>query len=478
MGCGLASTRKSPSSRFANLSCKNSLISCSSFIKVSTEPSFDRDQIVRKLGSGAYSSVFLYESQKSTSRCALKMIPKAYLTPSMLDKDFKLKEAKILSELDHPNIIKCFGAYEKKRNIVMLSEYMPGGTLIDYLQNAPFGVSEKEVSAIIRQILSALVYCHDRGIVHRDVKLENVFVSNYTELHVKLADFGLAIVKKKEKNIKGLAGTLIYMAPEVLNKDYDEKADIWSLGILLFMIATGKQPYHPRNIEEMKKIISIGPLFYNWADTKELSTDLFSFIDGLLKSDPSERLSARQALNHIWIKKYLKPETQPKFSLFLNKIKTHLKLTLLQKSIAVYIIWNFVDCKYFYEISQLFKYVDKDGNGTIDKSELQSLMTLDDLEFVEIFFDEFDLNRNGLIEFTEFALAFCEKEVILCEKNLKRVFDFVDTKKKGFVSQKELLRLLGVQTMNGQDKEMIEFKNKHKISYEDFKNQVKINKTL
>ena len=410
------------------------------------------------------------------SRCALKMIPKTFLSPSMLDKDFKLKEAKILSELDHPNIIKCFGIYEKKKNIVMSSEYMPGGTLIDYLQNAPFGVSEKEVSGIICQILSALVYCHDRGIVHRDVKLENVFVSNYTELHVKLADFGLAVVKRKDKKIKGSAGTLMYMAPEVLDKDYDEKADIWSLGILLFMIAIGKPPYHVRNIEEMKKVTSIGPLFYNWGETRELSDDLFTFLDSLLKSDPSERLSARQALNHIWIKKYLKPETQPNFSIYLKEIKTHTKLTLLQKSVAVYIIWNFLDCKYFYKISQLFKYIDKDGNGTIEKSELQSLMTNDELEVVEIFFDEFDLNRNGLIEFTEFALALCEKQAILCEKNLKRVFEFVDAKKRGFVSQKELLRLLGLQIGKGQDNEITEFKHKDRILFEEFKDQVIINK--
>jgi calcium-dependent protein kinase len=342
---------------------------------------------------------------------------------------------------------------------------MAGGTLIDYLETVP-RLTSKAMADIMSQVLSALVYCHDRGVIHRDVKLENVFVSSYSHLQLKLADFGLAVILNKGKTTKGAAGTLLYMAPEVFHEEYNQKADVWSCGVLFYMIVFGKPPYHAKNSEEMLKKAKIGPLFYNWHEVQDIDEDLFSLLDGMLKTDPKERLSAKDALKHLWIEKNLNKEKKKKkdFSKMTTNLMSPCKMNKLQKNFAVFVIWKVLDSRFFYDVQQFFKEIDKDGNGTIDKSELMENF-IGGRKQVEEFFKEFDLNHNGIIEFTEFALAACEKHEVFCEKFMRKVFREIDCKSKGFLTKKQILRFFGIRDFG----EILGIGEKSKIFYEDFK---------
>ena len=210
----------------------------------------------------------------------------------------------------HPNIVRLLEYYQDPDYFYLVTEYCEGGELFDQIINC--GVfSEKLAAGIIRQILSAVVYCHDRHIVHRDLKPENLLLeySNKTFEEgniVKVIDFGTSIEYNPTEKLKAKLGTAYYIAPEVLRGEYDEKCDVWSCGVILYIFLCGYPPFNGQNDNEIFQKIKKGKFVYPSPEWDNVSQQAKDLVNKMLHFDPKRRISAKEALDDVWIQTFMR----------------------------------------------------------------------------------------------------------------------------------------------------------------------------
>lgn len=212
------------------------------------------------------------------------------------------EEVNILTKLDHPNIVKYYETYIDEKYIYLVMEYIGGGELFDKIakqENQVF--SEQDASQYMKKLFSALSHMHAQGVVHRDIKPENIMLAKNGEL--KLIDFGLSKRTQGNKKMKTIAGTPYYMAPEVLDGQYDSKCDTWSIGVLLYVFMSGYLPFQGENRNEVFSKIQNGKFHFKHQEFEVASPEVIDLIKKLLIVDPKKRLTAGEALKHPWFKK-------------------------------------------------------------------------------------------------------------------------------------------------------------------------------
>ena len=202
-------------------------------------------------------------------------------------------EAKILEKLDHPNVIKLKNYYQEDSTKYLVLEYLPHGDLASFLDKIT-KVPEKIAAKLMQQILSALNYCHEAGVVHRDIKPENILIDSIGKngIYCKLADFDSAGLLDKAG--KGVYGTLYYTAPEVFEGNYDEKVDIWSCGVMLYQLITGRHLFYGKDTEEVQSKINNEEIIFD----NSISSEARDLLEKMLVRDSSSRISAKQACKH------------------------------------------------------------------------------------------------------------------------------------------------------------------------------------
>ena len=214
----------------------------------------DHYRIGQVIGSGTYAQVRLCIHKSTGTQRALKVIPKNRFNP---DQENILKnEVKIHKQLDHPNITKMFEYFKDESRYYIIMEIISGGDLYDKIKRIG-PCHEAQTRLYLRQILQAINYMHCKEIVHRDIKPENLLV-DASDNSLQLIDFGLSIKLPKGQKLSDRQGTPYYLAPEVLNKDYDHKCDIWSAGVIFFTMLTGKPPFNADSDLEIMRLIKIG----------------------------------------------------------------------------------------------------------------------------------------------------------------------------------------------------------------------------
>lgn len=206
-----------------------------------------------------------------------------------------MNEVAILQKLDHPNIVKYYETYEDVRFLYLVMQYCPNGELFDsfeHFEKEGQKYSEKNAAKMIRKLLSALQHCHSENIVHRDIKPENILFDQ--NKNIVLVDFGLAKQTKAVMDV--VAGTPYFMAPEVIDGKYQERCDIWSLGVVLYMLVSGTLPFNGTSKPEVYGKIRRGV----YKQPKNCSESCRDLLKKMLTVNPAERQSAGECFHHPW----------------------------------------------------------------------------------------------------------------------------------------------------------------------------------
>ena len=296
--------------------------------------------LIKELGKGAFGKVFLTSKQGSMQKFATKQIDKKYAANPKA-KRYIDNEIAILKDINHENIVKLYDVKETSQYFYLVTEYCNGGALSDRLEeykdtyNAPF--PEEIVQYLMRQIMSAMKYLHGKKILHRDIKLDNILVhfnseedkknNNLLKAKVKMIDFGFARYLKKEELAYSILGSPINMDPGILRKlnrlehskdyGYDEKADIWSLGTIVYEMLIGKCTFDAESMRELVSKVEKGNYFL----PSTLSKEAVSFLNGMLQYDYKKRLSAEQLYRH----KFLIMNFKDLHKINLNEIKKNVQ---------------------------------------------------------------------------------------------------------------------------------------------------------
>ncbi|XP_055025776.1 MAP/microtubule affinity-regulating kinase 3a isoform X1 [Misgurnus anguillicaudatus] len=266
-------------------------------------------RLLKTIGKGNFAKVKLARHILTGSEVAIKMIDKTQLNPTSLQK--LSREVTIMKNLNHPNIVKLFEVIETEKTLFLVMEYASGGEVFDYLV-AHGRMKEKEARAKFRQIVSAVQYCHQKHIVHRDLKAENLLLD--ADMNIKIADFGFSNEFMVGNKLDTFCGSPPYAAPELFQgKKYDgPEVDVWSLGVILYTLVSGSLPFDGQNLKELRERVLRGKYripFY-------MSTDCENLLKRFLVLNPAKRGTLEQIMKERWINAgyeddELKPFTQP-----------------------------------------------------------------------------------------------------------------------------------------------------------------------
>ncbi|XP_020772988.1 MAP/microtubule affinity-regulating kinase 3a isoform X13 [Boleophthalmus pectinirostris] len=270
-------------------------------------------RLLKTIGKGNFAKVKLARHILTGREVAIKIIDKTQLNPNSLQKLFR--EVRIMKILNHPNIVKLFEVIETERTLYLVMEYASGGEVFDYLV-AHGRMKEKEARAKFRQIVSAVQYCHQKHIVHRDLKAENLLLD--ADMNIKIADFGFSNEFTMGNKLDTFCGSPPYAAPELFQgKKYDgPEVDVWSLGVILYTLVSGSLPFDGQNLKELRERVLRGKYripFY-------MSTDCENLLKRFLVLNPGKRGTLEQIMKDRWINSgfeddELKPYTEPELDI-------------------------------------------------------------------------------------------------------------------------------------------------------------------
>ncbi len=476
---------------------ENFIIRKESFVTINKGDITQFYEVIKKIGEGSYGKIYKVKNKQSGDIRAMKQILKSKIP----DINKFQNEIKILAMVDHPNIVRLFEVIEDDKYFNLFQELCTGGELSRKIQTTQ--LKEKEIAKIFNEIMSAVAYCHEKGIVHRDLKLENIlFASDSPDSPVKIIDFGFSVLLGKNnlnkdknnndngnnlkkfgfKRMKSKVGTLYYISPEIIKGNYDEKCDIWACGVILFILLCGYPPFTGSNDKEVYNIITQVKYDFNqptWKNVSKYAKDLIKNMLTLAKN----RYTAKQVLNSKWLEIKLKDANEENMNYYLDykhiaKYKTfnkfkHAILTFIASRL------NSDECK---DIKNIFYNIDEDKNGFITFEDYRKYIinefNIDDLieneEEIKKGFQGMDVDYNNNIDYTEFLAANLDESIFLKEEKLKEAFRHFDLNDTGAIKKEDLIKVLKLDDVEDKNKivnaiiEENDFDKDGKINFNDF----------
>ena len=265
---------------------------------------FDKYEVKQKIGKGKFGLVKCGVNKETKKPVAIKIMAKKNMDKS--DLELAKVEIDILKIGQHPNIVKLYDVYENENYIYIIMEYCSGGDLLSYFEYNEYELPETKVCEIIHKLSMAIYYLHSYGIVHRDLKPENILMTDLSATaDIRLLDFGLSKIVGNDEKCTEPYGTLSFVAPEVLQgKPYDKSVDLWSIGIITFLLLCGYMPFDDKHSErEIARQTIQDPVPFEEKIWKKYSPEAKTFVEGLLQKKPEKRYTIKEILEHPWIKK-------------------------------------------------------------------------------------------------------------------------------------------------------------------------------
>ena len=289
-------------------------------LAVQNKSLFDKYEVKQKIGKGKFGLVKCGINKETNKQVAIKIMAKKNMDKS--DLELAKVEIDILKISQHPNIIKLYDIYENENYIYIIMEYCSGGDLLSYFEYYEYQLKETKVCEIIHKLSMAIYFLHSYGIVHRDLKPENILMTDLTpEADIRLLDFGLSKIIGNEEKCTEPYGTLSFVAPEVLQgKPYDKSVDLWSIGIITFLLLCGYLPFDDKHSErEIARQTIQDPVPFENKIWSKYTPEARTFVEGLLQKKPEKRYSIKELLEHPWIKKMDKVPNKRRDSKNVNK---------------------------------------------------------------------------------------------------------------------------------------------------------------
>ncbi|CAH2053336.1 unnamed protein product, partial [Thlaspi arvense] len=263
---------------------------------------------------------------------AVKVIPKSKMTTAISIEDVR-REVKILRALSgHSNLVQFYDAFEDNANVYIVMELCGGGELLDRILARGGKYSEDDAKAVLTQILNVVAFCHLQGVVHRDLKPENfLYTSKEENSQLKVIDFGLSDFVRPDERLNDIVGSAYYVAPEVLHRSYTTEADVWSIGVIAYILLCGSRPFWARTESGIFRAVLKADPSFDEPPWPSLSLEAKDFVKRLLYKDPRKRMTASQALMHPWIAGN-KNMNIPFDILIFRQMKAYLKSSSLRKA--------------------------------------------------------------------------------------------------------------------------------------------------
>lgn len=406
------------------------------------------------LGEGGFASVSLAKCRESNKLRAVKRLQKSKIS---CVESFR-HEVAIMSSLDHPHIIRIYSFFEDEHHMYLVMELCQGKELYDklaeYMQTTGC-FSEQQCANILQQMLSAVCYLHSHGVVHRDLKPENfLFKDMSSEASLKLIDFGFAKKMTESKPLTTKRGTPMYVAPEVLSGSYDEKCDIWSIGVITHIALSGWMPFespgpspdHRAILKQVKKGIINFP-FERWS---HVSPQALSLLKSMVSFNPKDRPSAEKLLENTWLwAKHPKPDVKINSNEILENFQRFTGYCKFQKIALTSIAFSLCDDE-IKNLKNVFKELDTNGDGTLSLKEVERGLGQAnvDTKRLESMVRHVDSNNSGRIDYTEFIAACMHRKQVLREDVCMQAFRQFDRNGDGEISAQELQHLLGTTRLS------------------------------
>mmetsp|Transcript_41986 Transcript_41986/g.102937 ORF Transcript_41986/g.102937 Transcript_41986/m.102937 type:complete len:509 (+) Transcript_41986:169-1695(+) len=481
-----------------------------SFLQSGVKNVYDIDD--RVLGEGKFAQVKKAKHKKSGRMYAVKIITKDKCKSS--DQEKFGREIDIMRKVDHPNCIKFYEMFESRSKLYLIIELVSGGELFDRVISKTH-YSEKEAAVCFEQIISGINYLHSIGIVHRDMKPENVlYESPFEDSKIKIADFGLGRILDVDgmemSALKTVCGTPSYVAPEIIHrKGYGKECDVWSSGIILYILLCGFPPFdQDAHVSILFDHIKRGKFSFPKPYWDQISEEAMDLVKGMMTVDPKKRLTPEQCLKHKWLTKFHEgkisdtqlssAQDQLKEYAAARKLKGAINtMSALQKMTvgvvpftptaeqqATILAQIRADPERLSELRESFNLLDRNRSGVIDTANLQdsvnSLGHQRTEDEINNMVQRFDVHKTGNINFDEFCIIMgpSNYSIEVCvetEEEMRKTFDSFDFLRTGAITHlelKEVLMRLGAVHTDEEIAEMIKLGDINKdgvIDYEEFK---------
>mmetsp|Transcript_5953 Transcript_5953/g.10696 ORF Transcript_5953/g.10696 Transcript_5953/m.10696 type:complete len:620 (+) Transcript_5953:104-1963(+) len=415
-----------------------------------------------KLGEGGFGSVRKARDKRLDKKVAVKSIRKK----GVENIQKLLEEMEIMRLLDHPNIVRFHETFQDRRSLHLVLELCEGGELFEAV-TAAGSINEQQAAGCIRDMLLAINYLHQNRIMHRDLKPENFLLSQKGEIgktSLKLIDFGLAKRFEPGTPARTKAGTPNYIAPEVLAGKYDEKVDIWSIGVITFLLLSGKHPFTGKNLEQVLQRVKNAHFTTdgkNWANVSQAGK---SVVQAFLQKTPMVRPTASAGLKHKWFEQMVEKGDIGGLAsnLELSGLVAFGRMNRLKKA-CLTVIASQLSEESIDALRALFMGMDANCDGTLTLLEIREGLTkagVDMPDNLEQLLKEADTDGSGVVDYTEFLAATMDKKIYNQEEVVWTAFKKFDLDDNGSIDVQELSKVLGddsvIEAMHIKDRDKLE----------------------
>ncbi|KAJ4760728.1 Calcium-dependent protein kinase [Rhynchospora pubera] len=429
----------------------------------------------KELGRGQFGVTYLCTDNGTGHQYACKSISKRKLV-SKADKEDIKREISIMQHLSgQANIVEFRGAYEDKGNVHVVMELCAGGELFDRII-AKGHYSERAAATMCRAIVNVVYTCHFMGVMHRDLKPENFLLATKDEdAMLKATDFGLSVFIEEGKVYRDIVGSAYYVAPEVLRRNYGKEIDVWSAGVILYILLSGVPPFWAETEKGIFDAILEGEIDFESPPWPSISSSAKDLVRKMLTQDPKKRITSAQVLQHPWLREG-EASDKPIDSAVLSRMKQFRAMNKLKK-MALKVIAENLNEDEIKGLKQMFINIDTDGSGTITYEELKAGLaklgsTLTEAEVKQLM-EAADVDGNGSIDYVEFITATMHRHKLERDEHLYKAFNYFDKDNSGYITRDELEAALLEHEMGDATaiKEIIsevDTDNDGRINYEEF----------